>query len=417
MAIVSTSGTVEEMTLPRPIALSLPAGLDTPTLVIDLDIVERNAQRLASQIAEAGIALRPHVKTHKSVALARIQLDNGAAGITVGTLGEAEVMAEGGIGDIFLAYPILAAGPKAPRLRALAERPDLRFAVGVDNLTGIDQLARAMSGSRSRLRVVVEIDAHYGRTGVAPEAAGELARAAQQAGLEVIGAFTHGGHAYAGPDAAGGASADETESLAAAAQALRSVGIEPRVLSAGSSPTATRSARPPVTEMRAGTYLIGDRQQVAIGASPVDGVAMAVAATVVSDSVADQIVIDAGAKSLTKDSPPYLPGFGTIPAYPEGIIEKVSDYHGQVHFPAGAPMPKVGEVVAVVPNHACPVIDLFDSFVATRSGEVVGRWPVDARGSLRLTRPVRAGHWARGSPDPPRSGSTQRRQTPPPRRA
>ena len=368
------------MTLPQPIAPALPADLDTPTLVIDLGIVERNAQRMARSMADAGVSLRPHVKTHKSVALARIQLDNGAHGITVGTLGEAEVMANGGIGDIFLAYPILAAGGKAERLRALAERPNLRFAVGADNLNGVDVLARAMRGSPARLRVVLEIDPHYGRTGVAPAAAGELARAAQQAGLEVIGVFAHGGHAYAQPDAAESASDDETYALAAAADALRAVGIEPIVVSAGSSPTALRSARPPVTEMRAGTYLIGDRQQVAIGASPADGVAIAVAATVVSDSVENQVVIDAGAKSLTKDAPPYLAGFGTIPAYPDGVIERVSDYHGQVRFPAGARMPKVGEVVAVVPNHACPVIDLYDTFLATRSGALVGRWPVDARG-------------------------------------
>ena len=140
------------------------------------------------------------------------------------------------------------------------------------------------------------------------------------------------------------------------------------------------SARPPVTEMRAGTYLIGDRQQVALGVSPPDGVAIAVAATVVSDAAPNQVVIDAGAKSLTKDSPAYLAGFGAIPAYPDGVIERVSDYHGQVRFPAGARMPRVGEVVAVVPNHACPVIDLFDAFTATRSGQVVGRWTVDARG-------------------------------------
>ncbi len=354
--------------------------MDTPALVIDLDIVERNAQRVADAIAAHGVALRPHVKTHKSVALARIQLDHGAAGITVGTLGEAEVMADGGIDDIFLAYPIWASDAKAKRLRALAERSGLRFAVGVDNEAGAQQLARTMSGSNSRLRVVIEINPNYGRTGISAAKAGELARAAHAAGLEVIGAFAHGGHAYADPDAAGSAAADEIEALATAADAIRAQGIEIQVLSAGSSPTAIDAARPPVTEMRAGTYLIGDRQQVALGASPPDGVAIAVAATVVSDSVDGQIVIDAGAKSLTKDVPPYLPGFGTIPAYPDGIIERVSDYHGQVRFPAGSAMPRVGEVVAVVPNHACPVIDLYDSFVATRSGHVVGRWLVDARG-------------------------------------
>ena len=116
-----------------------------------------------------------------------------------------------------------------------------------------------------------------------------------------------------------------------------------------------------MTELRPGTYLIGDRQQVFLGASPPDGVAMAVAATVVSDAAAGQVVINAGAKSLTKDMPAYLAGHGFLPAYPTGIIERVSDYHGQVRFPDGASRPTLGETVAVVPNHACPVIDLFDT--------------------------------------------------------
>jgi D-serine deaminase-like pyridoxal phosphate-dependent protein len=136
----------------------------------------------------------------------------------------------------------------------------------------------------------------------------------------------------------------------------------------------------PVTEVRPGTYLIGDAMQVALGATPPDGVAIAIAATVVSTAIDGQVVINAGAKTLTKDKAAYMPGFGVIPAYPQGVIERLSDYHGQVRFPAGAPRPVLGEVVAVVPNHACPTIDLFDTFVATRSGTIVGRWPVDARG-------------------------------------
>lgn len=365
---------------PRPNAPAIPDGLETPALVIDLDIVERNAARMARAMAERGVALRPHVKTHKSVALARIQLDHGARGITVGTLGEAEVMADGGIDDIFLAYPVWAVGEKQKRLRALAERPGLTFAVATDSAEGARRLADAMSGSSARLRVLIDIDPHYGRTGVAAERAGELGRAAQEMGLEVIGAFTHGGHSYAQLDAGPRAAADEVEVLTHAAEALRASGIEPRVLSAGSSPTAVAAARAPVTEMRPGTYLIGDRLQVAVGASPPDGVAIAVAATVVSTAVPGQVVIDAGAKTLTKDMPAYLDGYGTLPAYPEGVIERISDYHGQVRFPDGARMPALGEIVAVVPNHACPVIDLYDTFVATRSGATIGRWRVDARG-------------------------------------
>ena len=341
---------------------------------------------MAAAVAERGVALRPHIKTHKSVALARLQLDAGAVGVTVGTLGEAEVMVNGGIADVFLAYPTWLDEAKSERLRALLEHQEVRFSIGVDSVAGIERLAAALSGAAAaaaatrRLRVMVEVDPRYGRTGVAPRDAGELAAAAQRLGLSVAGAFTHGGHAYAGGDTVEGAAADEVAALSEAADAFRAAGIEPEVLSAGSSPTALRAASGPVTEVRPGTYLIGDRQQVALGASPADGVAIAVAATVVSDAVAGQVVINAGAKSLTKDVPAYLPGHGFLPAFPQGILERVSDYHGQVRFPDGADRPRVGEVVAVVPNHACPVIDLYDTFAATRSGKLVGSWSVDARG-------------------------------------
>jgi D-serine deaminase-like pyridoxal phosphate-dependent protein len=360
-------------------APDLPAGLDTPELVIDLDIVERNSRRLTDALATRGIALRPHVKTHKSVALARIQLELGARGITVGNLGEAEVFAAGGIDDVFIAYPIWADGPKAARLRGLLERPELHLRVGFDSIAGAERLAESARGAGRPLEVVLELDPGNRRTGAAPDAAGEIGAAARELGLDVLGVFTHGGHAYQ-PDAAGPAGADEVLALTRGAEALRVEGIEPRVISAGSTPTQLTAAVAPVTEMRAGTYVIGDRQQWAIGAVPGDGIAIAVAATVVSDAVDGQVVVDAGAKTLTKDVAPYLEGHGALPAYPDAVIARVADYHGMVRAAEGGRLPRLGEVVAIVPNHVCPVIDLRDSFVATRSGRQVGRWPVDARG-------------------------------------
>jgi D-serine deaminase-like pyridoxal phosphate-dependent protein len=195
----------------------------------------------------------------------------------------------------------------------------------------------------------------------------------------VLGVFTHGGHAYR-PGGAEPAGADEVTTLAAGADALRAAGIEPLVISAGSTPTQLTAASGPVNEIRAGTYLLGDRQQWAIGAVPSDGIAISVAATVVSAAVDGQVVMDAGAKTLTKDVAAYLTGHGVILAYPDAIIQRVSDYHGVVTAPAGGALPALGEVVAVVPNHVCPVVDLMDTFLATRSGMVVGTWPVDARG-------------------------------------
>ncbi len=357
----------------------LPAGLQTPCLVVDLDVVDRNARRLQDELDRRGVRLRPHVKTHKSVALARLQLESGAAGLTVGTLGEAEVMAAAGLNDLFLAYPLWAEGAKAARLRALHE--SIGLIVGVDSRAGAERLAAAVAGTKRPLRVVIELDSGGHRTGAGnPGEAVAVALAAQKLDLHVLGVFTHGGHSYAGPDAGAPAAADEVRSLGQAADALSAVEIPVEVVSAGSTPTAVDAATGQVNEIRAGTYLLGDRQQVALGSISPDGIALHVAATVVSTTVPGQVILDAGAKCLTKDLPPYLDGHGLLPAYPEAFIERLYDYHGATRIPDGQAAPALGEIVAIVPNHVCPVVDLFDSFVAVRGGEIVGRWPVDARG-------------------------------------
>ena len=369
-----------ETSLERIVAPRVPAGVDTPALVVDLDVVERNAARLANEMAERGIALRPHAKTHKSPELGRMQLEHGAIGLTVGNLGEAEVFGSAGLTDLFIGYPIWAVGAKAERLRALHSDGGLELSVGFDSIEGAERLAAAAAGEPRRLRVLLELDPGNRRTGAPPERAGEIARAAQGLGLDVRGLFTHGGHGYASAEAAETAGADEVRALTTGREAMRAEGIEPEVISAGSTPTQFSAAQAPVTEMRPGTYLLGDRQQWALGAQPSNGLAAVVAATVVSTAVDGQVVIDAGAKALTKDVAPYLDGHGAIPAYPDAVIARVSDYHGVVRFPEGSPRPALGEVVAIVPNHICPVVDLRDSLLATRDGAIVATWPVTARG-------------------------------------
>jgi len=359
---------------------SLPIGLDTPRLVVDVDRVTANIRRLQGELDARRIALRPHAKTHKSVAIGRMQLEAGARGLTVGTLGEAETFVDAGIDDVFIAYPIWAEGPKAARLRALHEAsPGLR--VGIDSVAGARRLAAAVAGAAGgrRLRVLVELDPGLHRTGVAsPEAAVDVARAARAAGLDVDGVFTHGGHGYR-PGGAGPAGADEVRTLTAAAEALVDAGIEVRTISAGATPTMLTAAASPVTEIRAGTYALGDRQQWVIGAIPVDGCAAAVAATVVS-VFEDRVVIDAGAKALTKDRAEWLPGYGAVVGYPELLIDRLNDYHGVVLAAPGVDRPSLGDVVSVIPNHVCPVVDLFDTFVALRRDGTADVWPVDARG-------------------------------------
>jgi D-serine deaminase-like pyridoxal phosphate-dependent protein len=358
----------------------LPAGLDTPRVVIDLARVAANITRLQAEMDARGIALRPHAKTHKSVTIARLQLAAGARGLTVGTLGEAEVFLAAGIDDVFLAYPTWADGPKAARIRALHEA-STAFRVGVDSVGGAQHLAAAVAGSAGgrQLRVLVEVDPGLNRTGVAtPEAALEVARAAREAGLEVEGVFSHGGHGYR-PGAALSAGGDEVRTLTAAAAALADAGIEVRTISAGATPTMLTAATGPVNEIRAGTYVLGDRQQLVLGAIPAEGCAVAVAATVVS-VYDDRVVVDAGAKALTKDRAGWLEGYGAVVGYPDITIDRVNDYHGVVLAPPGVPRPNLGEVVAIVPNHICPVIDLVDAFVALSVDGTTEVWPVDARG-------------------------------------
>ena len=361
--------------------VKLPEGLETPALVVDREILDDNIARLQVALNERGVRNRPHAKTHKSVAIGRLQVEAGAAGLTVGTLGEAEVFAAGGLTDLFIAYPLWIAGSKAERLRALTEVADLL--VGVDSIDGVQALAAGVGGVTRAPKVLIEIDSGGQRTGVVlPIDVVDIAQAVRDSGLELDGVFTHGGHAYE-PGGAVPAGADETRALETAANALEAEGFEVRTISAGTTPTRLLTGDP-VNEIRAGTYVFGDRQQASVGAISDDDVAIAVAATVVSVK-SGRFVVDAGAKSLTKDRAAHLVGYGQLPAYPTAIVDRLSDYHGVVVLPDGdpGPGPKVGDVVAIVPNHVCPVVDLFDFFTVVNRDGSTERWPVDARGKSR----------------------------------
>ena len=361
----------------------LPSGIDAPELVVDRDRLYANVLGLQRTLDERGIRLRPHAKTHKSVRIGRLQVEAGAAGLTVGTLGEAEVFALAGLRDIFVAYPVWAEGPKAERVRALHATADLR--VGVDSAAGAERLGAAVKGMSQRLRVLVEIDPGLHRTGVSDsEAAVAVARAAKAAGLHVEGVFAHAGHSYT-PGRAGAASLDEVSTLEAAAEALEADGFEIETISAGSTPSRTLSRNWCVNEIRAGTYVLGDRQQVALGAMEAADTAAAVAATVVS-AAGDRFVLDAGAKALTRHRPDWLPGFGEVEAYPDVVIEKLSDYHGR------AASPPARSTAAGRGGCRCPAEphlprrgprSLFTVVAPDGRGE---RWPVDARGRERVDR-------------------------------
>ncbi|HUG29476.1 MAG TPA: alanine racemase [Candidatus Limnocylindria bacterium] len=361
-----------------PATFELPPGLVTPAVVVDRSIVERNIATMARDVAALGIALRPHIKTHKMVDVARLQLAAGAAGITAGTLGEAEIMAAGGIDDIFIAYPLWVTAAEADRLRRLNAVAELR--VGVESAEAAAVLGDALRGVVPPLKVLVEVDSGEHRTGVrSPADAARVARAAQVAGLEVRGVFTHGGHGYRSAELRMQAAHDEAGVLEAAAEAMEAAGIPAPERSAGSTPTTPVGVRDGITEQRPGTYVFGDRQQVALGSVARDAVGLAVAATIVSLQQPGYAIINAGAKMLARDRPAFLDGFGIIPALGDAVVERVYDYHGVVRLPRGI-RPAHGQVVAVIPNHVCPVVNLVDAVTVAVDGHVADTWRVDARG-------------------------------------
>ncbi|HOU99461.1 MAG TPA: alanine racemase, partial [Dermatophilaceae bacterium] len=267
--------------------------LPTPYLRLDLAKAQASIEAMAARARALGVGLRPHAKTHKSVRLGRLQLDAGAVGLTVATVGEAEVFAAGGCADLFIAYPLWVDAPKARRLAAVLERASV--AVGVDSTASLD----AMAAHGIRPEVVVEVDSGHHRSGVSPGAAGEIGRYAADAGFVVRGVFTFPGHSYT-PQTRASAAADEAIALAVAAESLAGQGIAVSVRSGGSTPSAqfaVGSGGGGLTELRPGVYLFGDAQQVELGTCAMEDVALTVVATVVSHA-GGRVILDAGSKAL-----------------------------------------------------------------------------------------------------------------------
>jgi len=357
--------------------------LDTPAVVVDLDRLERNIDAMSDRAAAWGVALRPHVKTHKSRELARRQIDAGAAGVSAAKLDEAVAMA-GVCDDVFVAYPVATDG-KATRAAALAARVGT-LSVGLDHADAIGPLAAAARDAGRPLRVVIEVDCGLGRCGVEPSEAGALARLAMATGvLEVAGVFTHAGQAYrgAGVDDVIAAAQAEVAAVRAAAATLPDLGADP-VVSVGSTPTSLVDVdRSGITEVRPGNYVFLDRTQVHLGVATLDRCALTVVATVISTQ-AGRAVIDAGSKVFALDRGGHgsasLDGYG-VDVATGTTVSWLSEEHGVIDDP-GARL-RVGERLRIVPNHACVVTNLAAEIVGVRGGDVEATFSVDARGGGR----------------------------------
>ena len=353
--------------------------VDTPSPIVLADVMQRNINRMQGFATEHHLDLRPHVKTHKCVEVGRRQLDAGAVGITAGNVGEAEVFAAAGFEDIFVAYPIWPSGTKGDRIRRLARTTQLR--VGVDNVAAIEALADAMGDEPDRLQVVVEVDCGARRSGAPPAVAGGLALTARKRGLVPVGVYTYPGHGSSGPESREPAGRDQQAALTSAVRSFGDVGVTAEVVSAGSTPTVAFSTRSVITEIRPGEYVFYDLNNTGLGACDEDQIALFVAATVVSDWVPGQVIVDVGTKALGREGNPAR-GYGGI-AGKEAVLAKLNEYHGFVAVPPGEPRPSVGAVVPVLPNHVCPVVNSFDELIVTDcDGTTLTRWPVAARGLL-----------------------------------
>ena len=355
--------------------------VETPALLLYRDAMERNLKHMADRAKRLGVALRPHIKTHKCLELGRRQEAHGARGVTVSTLSEAEAFARGGFTDLTWAFPL--DRTHLPRVQRIAELTTVR--VILDDL----ETAKAVSGTG--LHVWLKVDCGYHRAGVDPssryglEVARELGA---ERGITFDGILSHSGHAYRtrNKDEAAQVAEQERQVMAWFAELLRKDGLPVRGVSVGSTPAmAAVKDLTGVTEARPGNYIFYDRTMVLIGCCEPQDVAVSVLATVVSHQPgASHFVVDAGALSLSKDLGPLHLGletaFGAVKDHPELIVASVSQEHGVIRAAAPAAIEgkfKVGQQVEIVPNHSCLTEAHFDEYVVIEGGRVMDRWHIE----------------------------------------
>ena len=361
--------------------------IPTPALVLDAMKVRRNVERMATYTKAQRIANRPHTKTHKSIAIAGLQLAAGAFGLTVAKVGEAEVLARAFADrepDILVAYPAVDPA-RTVRLAALARAATIR--VAVDSPEAIAALSAAAREAGTTIGILVDLDVGSGRTGVpTAERLVALAAAADRApGLRLDGIFFYPGHVTVHPNLQAAPLALVADKLGEAIARFDWMGLCRGIVSGGSTPTAYQSHLiHGGTEIRPGTCVYNDLNIVRGGFGSIDDCAASVVCTVVSDAVKDQVILDGGSKTLTMDrcGPAPDSGHGLIVEYPEAFIGKLTEEHAQVDVTRCRSRPRVGERVTVIPNHICPVVNLHDTAWWHEADGSLQVLPIDARGKL-----------------------------------
>ncbi|PXW43908.1 D-serine deaminase-like pyridoxal phosphate-dependent protein [Klebsiella oxytoca] len=355
--------------------------LTTPYVALDMDIMEKNIIAMTSGLARNNIQHWPHIKTHKSVRLAKLEQELGASGITCAKLSEAEVMAAGGITSILLAYPLIG-DDKCQRYAELARKVTLRTIV--DSLFGAEGLSRAAVRNGLTFDIDIAIDFGAHREGIQPEQLLDFARTVTELpGLNICGVFTYAGTIYQyrnEPDIRR-ASREEAMLLIQSRDILNAHGFAIEVLSGGSTLSSFYADElNGITESRAGNFIFGDMNAINGGIYTPENCALTICSTIVSIPLPGYATLDAGTKSLTSDLSATAGSYGLIQEYPDISLVKLNEEHGYLRYDPEKISLAIGEQVHIIPNHCCVVANLVDEIYAFRNGKLSETIAIDARG-------------------------------------
>jgi D-serine deaminase-like pyridoxal phosphate-dependent protein len=356
----------------------------TPALLIDEVILDRNIARMAEYCREHSIALRPHARTHKSLEIARRQLAAGAIGLSVAKSSEGKVMTQSGA-NLLIAYP-----PITPSsLRTIDElRHKVGIIVAVDSVEAVELLTANISTDGPSVGVLVDIDLGLHRTGVGtPEESRQIAeRVSNCRNLELKGLFCYPGHITELPDEQATEISKANGIIRRHLEIWKASGLSAPIISGGTTPTAYNSHLfEGVTEIRPGTYVFNDANTVRGGHCALADCAARVVTTVVSNAVADQVVVDAGSKTMARDTclPQPSAGFGFVLEYPQARVRSLNEEHGVIDVSRCLSRPRLGERISIIPNHICPAVNLTDSMWLRTVDGTLMELPVDARGMVQ----------------------------------
>jgi D-serine deaminase-like pyridoxal phosphate-dependent protein len=359
--------------------------LDTPAVIVDLDVMERNLSRMSDYCREHQLLLRPHTKTHKIPELAKRQIAGGATGITVAKIGEAEVMLAAGITDILIAYPIV--GPtKTTRLARLAEQASIT--VSLDSEEVARGLSEAATREETKIRVMIEMDVGFERCGFSDEA-DLLAlgrKIAELPGLEFRGLMFFPGQFSVAPEERAAMRVQVNDFLKRTLEAFSSAGLPVSIVSGGSTPTGYEGGYfHGVNEVRPGTYIFNDRNTVAVSACLLEDCALSVLVTVVSTAVSGRAVVDGGSKTFSHDrfQGGDDSGFGIVKEDPAAQVERFSEEHGHLNIQRSERRYRIGDRLSIIPNHVCTTVNMHDEIYGVRGERVEEVWRVEGRGKVR----------------------------------